>query len=90
MKCVFILNNKLQHILRLNRCKRPSKLAMQYECTLYGHFYLLAIVCTTNSSLVLARERWNYFFPDHSVDSVFLKPILYELQVTYKRNTLLP
>ena len=53
--CFF--HNSLQPLPRLHCCKRPSKLAMR----VYSHSYCLVIFCTTNSSRVLARDRWQTF-----------------------------
>ena len=54
--CFF--HDSLQPLPRLHRCKRP-KLLTQCECTVTSNW--LVIFCTTNSSLVLARERWQTF-----------------------------
>ena len=40
-------------------CKRFSKLSNAMR--VYSHSYWLVISCTTNSSRVLARERWQTF-----------------------------
>ena len=40
-------------------CKRFSKLSNAMR--VYSHSYWLVIFCTTNSSRVLARERWQTF-----------------------------
>ena len=56
--CVFF-HNSLQPLPRLHRCKRPSKLSNAIR--VYSHSYWLVIFCTTNSSRVLARERWQIF-----------------------------
>ena len=58
-KIVFFFHNSLQPLSRQHRCKRPSKLSMQCECVQSS--YWLVIFCTTNSSRVLARERWQTF-----------------------------
>ena len=52
-------HNSLQALPHPHRCKRPSKLpnAMQ----VYRYSYWLVIFCTTNSSRLLARERWQTF-----------------------------
>ena len=57
-KIVFV-HNSLQPLPRLHRCKRPSKLSTQYRG--YSHSHWLIIFCTTNSSRLLARERWQTF-----------------------------
>ena len=44
---------------RLHRCKRPSKLSNAIR--VYSPSYWLEIFCTTNSSRVLARKRWQTF-----------------------------
>ena len=52
--CFF--HKSLQPLPRLQRCKRPSKLSTQYECTV--SLLLADNFCTTNSSHVLARDSW--------------------------------
>ena len=60
-------------LLFLIRCKRPSKL----------YYYWLVIFCTTNSSRVLARERWQTF--ENSWEkTLYLKNTLYLF--TYRKN----
>ena len=52
-------HNSLQPLPRLHRCKRSSKLSNAIR--VYSHSCWLETFCTTNSSRVLARERWQIF-----------------------------
>ena len=37
----------------------------------YGHYYLLVVFCTTNSSQEVARERWQSFENSNGKNSIF-------------------
>ena len=53
-KCCFF-HNSLQPLPRLHRFKALNTMKV------YSHSYWLVIFCTTNSSRVLVRERWQTF-----------------------------
>ena len=80
-------HNSLQPLPRLHRCKRPSKLLAQCGCTLYSHSYWPVIFCTTNSSRVLARERWQTFENSWGKKSIFNEhPVVHTHKYTHTRT----
>ena len=92
-KMCFFLNS----LQPLPRCKRPSKLnAMR----VYSHSYWLVIFCTTNSSRLLARERWqivenswkNTIFNEHPVfkDILIPQPLITQMNVTFTPSARVP
>ena len=81
---IVFFHNSLQPLPRLHhRCKRPSKLSNAIR--VYSHSYWLEIFCTTNSSRVLARERWQIFENSWKKTQYLMNTLYYKLPSLFRR-----